>query len=201
MVRSRLIVRAVAVFVALASPAVGLLASTNAPASVSLAATWDGLLHDSSAAAVMTSTESHSVWEDGRIVTYTRVHVDRAIAGELGTGGDTWVRTMGGVVDKVGQVVEGEASFARGESSLLFLRPGPAGSFVVTSRGQGQFPVVMDEAKHPKVVRSHAVGMLLAPRVAVPSPAPRMAADVMSDRSVDDVAKEIAGAWSSAHAR
>ena len=74
---------------------------------------------------------------------------------------------MGGIVGKVGQIVEGEAAFAPGETSLLFLRPGPVGAYVVTARGQGQFPVVADDPQQPAhIVRSHAVGMLVPPRAA-----------------------------------
>ena len=35
--------------------------------------------------------------------------------------------------------------FAPGDTSLLFLRPGPIGAYDVTARGQGQFPVVADD--------------------------------------------------------
>jgi hypothetical protein len=200
--RTRILPRAVALFIALGAPAISPLIATNAPASVSIAATFDGLLHGSAAAAVVTAAESRPVWEDGRIYTYTHLRVTRAVAGELATGGEAWVRTMGGVVGKVGQIVEGEAAFAPGETSLLFVRPGPVGAYVVTARGQGQFPVVSDDPTQPaRIVRSHAVGMLLAPRVLSAGAAPRLAAEVFHGRPVDDVAQEIAAAWVAAHAR
>ncbi len=186
--------------VALGSPLVGPLFATDAAASVSIAATWDGLLQQSSTAAIVTAVESKPVWENGRIYTYTHVHVDQGVAGELGTGGETWIRTMGGVVGNVGQQVEGEAAFAPGDSSLLFLRPGPPGSYVVTARGQGQFPVVRDTpTAPPRVVRSSSVGMLVPPR-ATAAGAPRLAADVMHGRLVDDVVKDIVAAWGASHA-
>jgi hypothetical protein len=199
--RPRIFPRVAAFLVALGAPTIGPLATTGAPASVSIAATFDGLVHDSTTVAVVTAAESRAVWEDGRIYTYTRVLVTRAVAGELTSGGDAWVRTMGGVVGKVGQIVEGEAAFAPGDKSLLFLRAGPVGAYVVTDRGQGQFPVVTDETQHARIVRSHSVGMLLAPRVQATTVAPRLAADVLHGRSVDDVAQEIAAAWVAAHAR
>jgi hypothetical protein len=201
--RSRPRPRAVALLVALGALPASLLLAADAPASVSIAATWDGLIHDSNAAVVGTAAEAKPVWENGRIYTYTRFHVDRGVAGDVGTGSDVWVRTMGGVVGKVGQIVEGEAAFAPGESSLLFLRQGPAGAYVVTSRGQGQFPVVNDDPKSPpRLVQSHTVGMLLPPRPqpAATTPA-RLATDVMAGRPVDDVARDIAAAWGPAHAR
>jgi hypothetical protein len=203
---TRLVSRAAALSVAFAAICLPIAASlipifeTPASASVSIAVTWDGLLHESTAAALVTSAESRPVWENGRIYTYTRLHVDRPVAGALATGSDAWVRTMGGVVGKVGQVVEGEASFAPGESSLLFLRPGPVGAYIVTARGQGQFPLVASAAAAPHLVKSNLVGMLLAPpRAAAASTL--LAADVVHGRVVDDVARDIAAAWDAAHAR
>src|SRR5579862_3474972 len=96
--RTRILPRAAALVlahvVAIAAPAISSLVAADAAASVSIAATFDGLLHDSTTAAVVTAAESHAVWEDGRIYTYTHVHVSRAVAGELSTGGEAWVRTM-----------------------------------------------------------------------------------------------------------
>jgi hypothetical protein len=200
--RTRTLPRAAAFLIALGSPGLSPLVATNAPASVSIAATWDGLLHDSSTAAVISAAEARAVWEDGRIYTYTHVHVERAVAGNLASGGDAWVRTMGGIVGKVGQIVEGEAAFAPGEKSLLFLRPGPVGAYVVTDRGQGQFPVVTDDVTQPPhIVRSYAVGMLVAPHsTGTASAAPRLAAEVLHGRPVDDVVQDIAAAWGAAHA-
>jgi hypothetical protein len=175
------------------------LVSSAARASVSVAVTWDGLLHESVAAAVVTPVEARTVWENGRIYTYTRVHVDRAVAGELAAGTDAWVRTMGGVVGKVGQIVDGEPVLATGRPSLLFLHPGPIGAYEVTARGQGQFPVVTEDPKvGPRVVRNRSVGAL------VPRPAgvviQRLAAEALHDRPVEDVARDVAADWDRTHA-
>ncbi len=172
-----------------------------ASASVSLPVTWAALVGGSSAAAFVTPQEARAVWEDGRICTYTHVRVDRAVAGELATGGDAWVRTLGGVVGKVGQIVDGEAVFSPGRASLVFLRRGPAGAFDVTARGQGQFPVVdgPDPAGAPTVVRSHAVGFLL-PRAAAEQGVV-LASERLHGRTVDDAAHDVAAAWTAAHAR
>jgi hypothetical protein len=177
--------------------------ATDAEASVSLAATWDGLLQESTAAAVMTPAETKAIWENGRIYTYTRLTVDRAVAGDLPAGSSAWVRTMGGVVGKVGQIVDGEPVFVPGHASLLFLHPGAAGTFEVTARAQGQFPVVLDSPQAPpRLVRSGAMGGIL-PRVSEPGARtlPRMAADVVHGRVVDDVVQEIAGDWERTHRR
>jgi hypothetical protein len=183
--------------VAIALGATGLAADT-ARASVSIAVTWDGLLRESTAAVMATSVETRAVWENGRIYTYARLHVDRAIEGDLPPGGEAWVRTMGGVVGNVGQMVDGEAVLTPGQSGLLFLHPGPPGAYVVTARGQGQFPLVPDADPKalPHLVRSHSAGALLPPRPAATSP---FAADVVHGRAVDDVARDVVAAWDRTH--
>ncbi len=201
MLGQRVLPRAVAALLALSCPVMAALVSTDAHASVSIAVTFEGLLRESTAAAVVTPTEARSVLEEGRIYTYTHVRVDRPIAGGLAAGSDPWVRTMGGVVGTIGQLVEGEAVLATGRSSLLFLRPGPAGTLSVTARAQGQFPLVADAdpARPAHLVRSNAAGSLLPPR-AVSAATPVLAADVIHGRLVDDAARDIVAVWSRVHA-
>lgn len=183
------------------APAVAVICPGDAHASVSIAVTWDTLLRGSTAAAVMTPIDAQSVWEDGRIYTYTRLRVDRSVAGGLATGDNAWVRTLGGVVGKIGQLVEGEAVFVTGQSSLLFVHDGPTGSLVVTARGQGQFPIADADASHPaRVVHSIDVGALMHPPVNVSSARYRLAAEVVHDRPLDDVAVDVAADWGPTHA-
>lgn len=191
----------------LGAAASGAVVARDAHASVSIAVTWDGLLREATSAAIVTPAEQRSVWENGRIYTYTRVHVDRAVAGELQDNGEAWVRTMGGVVGKIGQMVDGEAVLTIGRPSLLFLHPGPTGSFEVTARAQGQFPVVADPAKKGalRVVKSGALGVLIKPKpgaAKVPLVNPQiLAQDRIHDRPIDDVARDIASEWSRTHAK
>jgi len=180
------------------------LSVADARASVSIAVSWEGLLHESSAAVLVVPLEGQSVWENERIYTYTRVRVDRVLAGGLTAGDQAWVRTMGGVVGQTGQLVEGEAVLTRGEASLLFVHsiPGrPAGTFDVTARGQGQFPVVVDDGSPPRLVRSNTIGALVPPRVLKALPSGPLAADVVHGRAVDDVARDVLTAWSRTHTR
>ena len=178
---------------------------TVAHASISVPVTWDALLRGSTAAGVVTAAgpgSAHAVWEDGRICTYTRVHVDRAVAGSLATGDEAWVRTLGGVVGKVGQIVDGEPVFSPGRPSLVFLRPSAVGALEVTARGQGQFPIVgsSGSAGAPVVVRSNTVGTIVPralPATGVPAV---LAADTLHGHSVDDAARQITTAWTTAHA-
>ncbi len=194
--------RATSLLLALSVALLATLRPTESRASVAIAVSWENLLHESTAAAVLTAAEARSVWENGRIYTYTHVHVDRALSGELAAGADAWVRTMGGVVGEIGQMVEGEAVLVAGEQSVLFLHPGPAGAFEVTARGQGQLAVVKDglELRARVVVRGN-VGKIVLPRVVAPAVAPLLAADLLHDRSVDAVAREVATAWTRTHAR
>jgi hypothetical protein len=177
-----------------------------ASASVSFTVVLDSLVRDSAAACVETPVEIKSVWEGGRIVTYTRVHVDRVLAGSL--PGEVWVETLGGEVGDIGQRVEGEAVLRTGQQSVLFLSR-YRGSFVVTARGQGQFPVVRDPAGALRLHKNHHAGALLAPRstevarirsVTTYAPASSPAADVLDGKSIDDAATEISAAWRRTHA-
>ena len=185
--------------------------ASDADASVSVAVLFDGLVAESASVDVITATEAHAVWEDGRIYTYTRVHVDTAVAGTLATGSDVWVQTMGGEIGAIGQLVEGEAVLVPGKTSMLFLKPAQTGTFVVTARGQGQFPVRLDgPTRVPKVNRNRASGVILAPSpgtvaraqgLAPSAPVAALpAAEVLDDKSVDDAAKEIRLAWRRTHA-
>jgi len=188
--------RRVVLCVALAAPP-SFAVANDAHASVSIAVTFDGLLRSSSACVVGTAAEQQAVWEAGRIYTYSRLHVDSAIAGELHGDDEVWVRTMGGIAGGVGQVVEGEAGLTVGRPTLVFLFRAPDGAYLVTARAQGQFGLYTDEQKQLRVRKSGAVGTLV-PRAAEESGP--MAGDVMHGRSVADAARDIATAWGRTHA-
>lgn len=205
--------------------AFAMLVPSDAQASVSIAVAFDALVKDADTVGVVTPVESKSVWEEGRIYTYTRVKVEQGVAGELGTGSEGWIRTMGGVVGKIGQLVDGEPVFTANKSSLVFMRKFKvSGQWEVSARAQGQYPVISDEttkdqSRKSRVIRSAAVAVLLPPKVASatetagPPVAPalaanaaadaaskaRLAGEVIHDRPLDDVTREIASAWKKAH--
>jgi hypothetical protein len=176
-----------------------------ADASVSIAVSFDQLVHDSSAVAVATATDAQVVWEGGRIVTYTHLHVDRAVAGNLQVNDAPWVASLGGIIGTTGQIVDGEPTLHIGMPYLLFLRPDTTatpGTLIVTSRAQGQFHLRASSANSKvNVVRNPGVGEILP---ALPAKGattvPRAAADQIADRPIDDVAKEISAAWTKSHA-
>jgi hypothetical protein len=206
----------VATFLSAAAAAAVSFVPSDAHASVSIAVLFDELVERASAASVVTPIEQRGVWENGRIYTYSRVHIDSAVAGALPE--ETWVRTMGGVVGKIGQTVDGEAVLTVGRPSLLFLQPvdaanAPAGSsksatFEVTARAQGQFPIKLDEHKVPRFIRAFAVGVTMPPppaRIAkyqmMRTGAVPLAAEVLHERTVEEAKREIAAAWSRLHAK
>ena len=191
--------------------AAALAIGSPADASVSIAVSFDALVHDSTAVTVATPTEARAVWENGRIVTYTHLHVDRAVAGNLHANDAPWVASLGGIVGTVGQVVDGEPTLHVGMPYLLFLRPdtmATAGTLIVTARAQGQFHLQAAATPSPSVksqvlvVRNPGVGEILPMHAPTQAGAttPKAAADQIADRPIDDVAKEIAVAGAKSHA-
>jgi hypothetical protein len=182
---------------------------SSADASVSIAVSFDQLVHDSSAVTVATATEAQIVWENGRIVTYTHLHVDRALAGNLKVNDAPWVASLGGIIGTTGQVVDGEPTLHVGMPYLVFLRPDPsatAGTLMVTARAQGQFHLqVANTSSKVLVVRNPGVGEILPMKPAVSTSGgatttPKTAVDQIADRPIDDVAKDISIAWAKSHA-
>jgi Matrixin len=196
-----------------AAVALATLAAHDAAASVSISVLFEDLVRGASAAAIVSPLEKQAVWEGGHIATYTHVRVDQVMGGSL--PGELWVRTLGGGVGRIGQIVEGEAQFAVGQASLVFLRPhvDPVGAraddaFVVVERAQGQFPVAGGDGEGRHLTQAPDVGSLIAPppahwdRAAQRLPAgvaPRLARDVLEGRTLRDAAREIAAAWPRMH--
>jgi hypothetical protein len=173
--------------------------AVDARASVSVTVLFDDLIHKASAVAVVTPVEQRALWEDHRIVTYTRAHVERSIAGRLER--EVWIRTLGGFVGNLEQIVEGQATFSIGSRSLVFIHPHldpvnhtPTGAWGVVEGAQGQFPIVVRAGQaQPRLAVSQNVGAL------VPSPSGgRLAREALNDRALDDASNEIATVWSAA---
>lgn len=195
---------------ALAAATVGLLALLGlslrlAEASVSIPVTFDDLVRRATAVAVVTPIDEHGVWEAGRIVTYTRVRVERRVAGRLAA--EVWVHTDGGAVGKIGQLVEGEATLKLGKDSLVFLHPrsdglsiigssdgGATTTFGVVEGAQGQFPIATGGHPSPRLVVSPGMGGLLPTSSTQP-----LARDVLVDVALEDAANAIAAAWTRWH--
>ncbi len=180
------------------------LGAGDAHASVSIRVFFQELVQKSSAVAVVTPFEQRSIWENGIIVTLTHLHVDRRIAGDV--TGEPWVRTRGGTVGDVQQIVEGQATFDMGHPSLVFLRPYvdpdvkvASGALAVVEAGQGQFPIESSPKQVLRLAMGKDLGVLFPPQRAAPGDRP--AEEVLSGRSIDDAAKEVTAAWSRLHER
>ncbi len=119
----------------------------NAEAAVSIVVSLNELVSTSTHVVVAKATEQKSLWEDTptgrRIVTYTRLDVERSVVGDAGSS--VWVRTLGGAVGSTGQWVSGEAVIAPASRSVLFLTKS-GGTFGVTAMAQGHYPVVTEGA-------------------------------------------------------
>ncbi len=163
------------------------------------------LVERASAVAVITPAEHRAIWEGDEIVTYTHVHVDRVVAGQVAR--DAWVRTLGGSVGDIAQIVEGEATFVAGRPLLAFLRPRldpasrtPTGALEVVERGQGAFPIVTSDGR-AHLALGPDLGALVPPRDPAGAGDARPARDVLARHSVDEAAREVAAAWARAHGR
>jgi hypothetical protein len=103
------------------------------------------LVAQSSLVVAGTPLESTSLWEnsDGgrgrRIVTYTRLRIDRTVDGA--PQAEVWVRTLGGHVDDIGQRVDGEAVLVPSQPGFFFLRAIPGGTHAVVGMSQGHYPL------------------------------------------------------------
>ena len=76
------------------------------------------------------------------IVTETRARVEDVFAKAVPDAGEVLVRTLGGVLDGVGQLVHGQAEFSSALPSVVFLTRAKDESLWVTGMAQGHYPVV-----------------------------------------------------------
>lgn len=152
-----------------------------AEASVSVMLSLDELVAASTYVVVGTAGERKSQWEEmptgRRIVTYTKVKVDKAVTGSPGS--EIWVRTLGGTVGDLGQAVSGEAQLATGSKAVLFLMK-RGDVTMVAGMAQGHYPVVNDEKGVARLKASPDAGKQLR------TPGPVIAArDVLVGQPLD----------------
>jgi hypothetical protein len=96
-------------------------------------------------ALVGTATDAYSRWEtvgkSRRIVTYVRVEVTQPIDGRPTPDSSVMLRTLGGRVGDLGQLVHGEARFELDSPSVVFLNQDGDGVLGVTAMAQGHYPL------------------------------------------------------------
>jgi hypothetical protein len=99
-------------------------------------------------ALVGTAIDAYSRWEtvgdSRRIVSYHRVEVAYPIDGRPPAETSLMVRTLGGRVGSIGQLVHGEAKLDIDAPSVLFLSPAHDGVMGVTAMAQGHYPLIAD---------------------------------------------------------
>jgi len=129
------------------------------------AATWPGLASATLARAISlpqlvglsqyalvgTATDANSRWEmlgkAKRIVTYVRLEVEQPIDGRPPPDTSLMLRTLGGRVGDIGQLVHGEVRFELGARSVVFLTPDSDGVLAVTAMAQGHYPLLADASE------------------------------------------------------
>ncbi len=112
------------------------------------------LVRRSTRIARVTALESFARSEDiggaRHIVTYSRLRIDDSIHGPS-SDSETLVRTLGGRVADLGEIVHGEAQLALAEPCLVFLMLDPNGVELVTAMAQGHYPIAIDGAGTPRL--------------------------------------------------
>ena len=172
------------------------LRADDAEASLDLGVSVGELTRWSSAVVVGTSIESNSVWEGTHIVTFSRVRVERLVVGRMAIA-QPIVKTLGGTVGEIGQIVGGEAELPPGTRWMLFLRESPDGTLSVTARAQGQFRVAEGQAGEAILAPSPHVARLLARRGYVST---RFAASELQGQSLETAERTIRVTWEQTHA-
>jgi hypothetical protein len=151
--------------------ALALGSARSAHATLALAVTLKELVAQSRHAIVGTPGDVTSRWETlggrERIVTYTHVHVEDVLDGTQPASSDLVVRTLGGRVDDIGQVVPGEAPLRRNVTAALFLEPVATDVFAVSAMSQGHYPILAD-AKGARRLRANSPSLQrLTPEAAI----------------------------------
>jgi len=141
-----------------------LVSASSAHATTARAVSLADLVRRSSRIARVTPLDNFARSEDiggtRHIVTYSRLRIDDSIHGPSGDS-ETLVRTLGGRVGDLGEIVHGEAELALDETCLVFLMPDSNGVELVTAMAQGHYPVSLDGAGTPRLRSSRNIPHLL----------------------------------------
>ncbi len=137
--------------------ALGLLASRSALASLARAVPVEELVARSRHVLLAEPLDAESVWEQigqrRHIVTYTRVRALELLAGADPKQEELMVRTLGGRIGDLGELVHGEAMLELGARGVLFVMP-THGALGVTAMAQGHYPLLRDTAGVERLRRS-----------------------------------------------
>ncbi len=147
-----------------AAAALSTFAPGPAAASLARAARVEELMARSQHVLVGEPLDAESVWEqvgDRRhIVTYHRVRTVDVLAGRDPKQEELMVRTLGGRVGKLAELVHGEAVINWGERGVLFVMP-TRGVLAVTAMAQGHYPLARDKVGVERLLRNPAATELV----------------------------------------
>jgi hypothetical protein len=169
--------------------------SHDAHASVVLTLTLPELVDKSESIVVALPKSKVSKWEGGRIVTYTTIAIDTAVAGAAKAGDTLVVRTLGGVVDDIGQVAHGEAVLPLDKPLMLFLRPSAATTIktlTVVGMAQGAMALEVGTDKITRVT-PRPMDLVLLPKPSDPKAVP--ASTTLTGKPLPDAVKDIRTLW------
>jgi len=145
--------------IALACAAAVLALSLWALAAVMVKLETKDLAEQAEAVVVGKVASSKAQWDDKKtkILTFTQVTITDTVKGDL--KGDVTVRTFGGEVDGLAQIVPGMPQFDKDEEVVLFLKKDEK-SFIVVGMGQGKYSVLREKDKDA-VVFNKLTGLTL----------------------------------------
>lgn len=142
----------------LASSAVASSLAPLAWATSAQALSLSELVHRSRHTLLATPLEAEGRWESlagsRRIVTYTKIAIEQSADARGAPAGEVWVRTLGGKVGHIAQLVHGEARLALGRSALLFVDRDPERVYRVTGMAQGHYPLELDRDGTRRLLKS-----------------------------------------------
>jgi hypothetical protein len=81
-----------------------------------------------------------------KLVTETRLHVEGTLGLEPPGETELAVRTLGGQLDGMGELIDGQAELRRGQLCVGFLERAPDGACWVTGMAQGHYPLAQSDA-------------------------------------------------------
>jgi hypothetical protein len=148
------------------SGAAGVLTGRSVHASLARAVRVEELVRRSQHVILGEPLDAYSVWEQvaerRHIVTYSRIRTHELLGGATPAQDELLVRTLGGRVGELGEVVHGEAQLVMGSRSVLFLMP-TAGELGVTAMAQGHYPLTRDQAGEERLGPSPGMPELVDP--------------------------------------
>jgi len=112
------------------------------------------------------SARYETIGSQKRIVTETRFAIEDEVADAPGDY-EILIRTLGGIVDGVGELVHGEAELVRNERSVVFLHARADGALWMQGMAQGHYPLRLEAKRHLLRASPHLPAMAARPELAV----------------------------------